>query len=74
LGGDRQCTDSSIIQAADPFIEVIGADRLRVRDAGPEWLEPVSPLSIGLGGGIDRLGVCNLQLFHGTFAEKLAPG
>src|SRR5712664_1810579 len=59
---------------ADTCLEGIGADRLRVRAAGPERLEPVSPLSICLGGGIDRLTVCNLRLVYWPFAERLAPG
>ena len=37
--------DYTVVQTADPFLEGIGADRLRVRAAGPERLEPVSPLS-----------------------------
>ena len=66
--------DSNAVQYADPFLEGVGADRLRVRAAGPERLEPVSPLSSGLGAGIDRLALCNLRLLHRAFPEKPAPG
>ena len=57
-----------------PASRASGADRLRLRAAGPERLEPVSPLSSCLGRGIDRLTVFNLRLVHRAFAEKLAPG
>ena len=39
----------SAVRSADPGLAAIGADRLRVRAAGPERLEPVSPLSSRLG-------------------------
>ena len=44
-----------------PASRNLGADRLRVRAAGPERLEPVSPFSIGLGRGVDRVALCNLS-------------
>jgi len=74
LGRNRQRFDATAVQTADTCLEGIGADRLRVRAAGPERLEPVSPLSICLGGGIDRLTVCNLRLVYRALAEKLASG
>ena len=61
----------AVVQTADPCLEVIGADRLRVRAAGPERLEPVSPLSSCLGGGIDRLAVRNLRFVYRAFSEEL---
>src|SRR5208337_281432 len=74
LGRNRQRFDSNVIQTADPCLEGIGAYRLWVRAAGPERVEPVSPLSSSMGGGIDRLTVCNLRLVSWSFAEKPGPG
>ncbi len=42
-----------------------------LRAARPEWLEPVSPLSGGLGRGIDRLAVRRLRRAQGAFSKKL---
>ncbi len=57
-----------------PASRTSGADRLRVRAAGPERLEPLSPLSSCLDRGIDRLTVCDFRLVYRAFSEKLAPG
>ena len=64
--------DDPVVQTADSFLAVAGADRLRVRAAGPEWLEPLSPLSSCLDCGIDRLAVCDFRLCYGALPEKLA--
>ena len=73
LGRNRQRFDSDVVQDSNPCLEGIGADRLRVCVAGPERLEPVSPLSSCVGLGIDRLTVFNLRLVNRAFSEKLAP-
>ena len=61
------------VQDADPLLAGNSAHRLRVRAAGPERLEPLSPLSSRLGGGIDRLAVCDLRLLTGHFRKNLLP-
>ena len=56
-----------------PASRAIGADRLRIRAAGPERLEPLSSLSVGLGGGFDRAAVCSLRpCSRGHFRKNLA--
>jgi hypothetical protein len=45
------------VRIADPGLEVIGANQLRLPALGPERLEPVSPLSSCLGRCIDRIFV-----------------
>ena len=61
-----------LFQIPNPFFEALSADRLRVRSAGPEWLEPVPPLSSRLACGIDRLTVRNLRFRHRAFPQTLA--
>src|SRR6266851_958825 len=74
LGRSGQRIDSVPVRTADPGLEVIRTYWLRVRSAGPERLEPVSPLSSRLGCGIDRLAVYRLRPVYTAFPEILASG
>jgi len=71
-GLSRQCINHTTFQTSDPRIEGNRAYRLRLRAAGPEWLEPVSPLSSCLACRIHRFGVHDFQFIYGTFTQELA--
>jgi hypothetical protein len=70
LGRDRQCLDSTIIQAADPLLKGIGSDRLRVRASRPERLEPLSSLSIGMDCCAHWAALYNLGFVYAAFPEE----
>src|SRR5271168_3014953 len=71
LGRNRQRFDPTVVQTSAACIEEVGANRLRVRAAGPERLEPLSPLSSRLDSGIYRIAVLHLGLIYPAFPEKL---
>ena len=73
LGRDGQCEDSSAVHAADPVVEAIRFPPATASCCrGPEWLEPVSSFSGGVGGGADRSGLWHLQSCGaGTFGRTL---
>jgi hypothetical protein len=73
LGRDRQRFDFNVVQTADPGVAEIGADGLRVRTAGPEWMEPVSSFSIRLDCGFDRPAVHNLWIRDRALSKELGP-
>jgi hypothetical protein len=74
LGRSGQCLNSAALYFADPGFQGIRTYGLRICTAGPERLEPGSPLSSRLGGVIDWLAVYRLRPVHTAFSKALAAG
>src|SRR5579859_1031392 len=73
LGRDRQHLDHAALQNPDSGVAKSGTDRLRLRDARSERLEPRAPLSICLDTRLDRSALRRLRISYRPFPQKFVP-